>query len=150
MSDYVLSCVIKGRLGCLGGYFRVTGIEVRVEMRVRYLRLSEDESELISEWVEMRVEWSQCEWIWEWAEMRVKWSQSELIWEWDDLGLRWDGVAMISEWVEVRLRWFQSELRLEWALMVQSWPWNKCHMILWSSQTCHIYPSATSELMFFS
>ena len=58
---------------------------------------------MISEWVEMRVRWSQCEWIWDWDDLRLTEDESGLRWGW-----------MISEWLEIRVRRSQSKLRWGW------------------------------------
>ena len=58
---------------------------------------------MISEWVEMRVRWSQCEWIWDRDDLRMTEDESGLRWGW-----------MNSEWLEIRVRRSQSKLRWGW------------------------------------
>ena len=131
---YIYVCLTKESLEAYTSELRIFQSS-RVKMRVRWsqselrwgwddLSVSGSETEMILDWLKMRVGWDEGEWSQNdlrsgWDDLRVSWDElsvsedeSELRCGWDDLSVSWDGLRW--GWDDLSVSGSESELRSEW------------------------------------
>ena len=124
--------------------------DVYIEVYLSELRTCKSwtEREMISEWVEMRVTWSQSEvrydeseMIWDWVKMRVRRSESELRWGSSDLTVSEDESELGRGWDDLRASEDESGIiqgrdDLAWFAM-KAW-FSQLHFSVWGTSPTKI------------